>query len=80
MRIGIIFRETVEHMLSINAAMKMPVADTVTTVHAEGVAVAEDDRSQKLILIGLTPVVNDVVAEDAVLRMALALEEERIGS
>ena len=67
-------------MLSINVAMKMPVADTVKTVHAEGVAVAEDDRSQKLILIGLTPVVNDVVAEDAVLRMALALEEERIGS
>ena len=67
-------------MLSINVAMKMPVADTVKTVHAEGVAVAEDDRSQKLILIGMTLAVEDVVAEVAVHRMSFALEEERIES
>ena len=80
MHIGIIFRETVEYISSVNTAVEMPVADTLTTVHAGGVAVAEDDRYQKLILIGLTPVVNDVVSEGVVSIMALSLEEECIYS
>ena len=50
------------------------------TEHVEDVAVVEDDRFQKLILIVLTMSVEDVAAEDEVHRMALALEEEHIDS
>ena len=39
---------------------------------------SEDDRSQKLKLIGQTPAVEDVVAEDADHKTALASEEELI--
>ena len=41
---------------------------------------AEDNRYQKLIPIVMTLYVNDVVPEDAVHRMALALEEGHIDS
>ena len=44
------------------------------------VAVAEDDKSQKLILISLTPPVEYVVSEEVVHRMAPDLKEERIDS
>ena len=65
-------------MIAVNASVKILVVDAVIMVHAGGLAVAEDDRSQKLILIGLTPAVEDVAAECLVNRMALTLEEERI--
>ena len=48
-------------------------SDAVTAVHAGDVAVTEDNIFQKLILISPTTVVEDVAAEDAVHRMALAL-------
>ena len=41
---------------------------------------AEENRYQELILIGLTPAVEDVVGEEPVHSMVLALEEERIES
>ena len=50
------------------------------TVHVGGMALVEDDRFQNLILIGLTLVMEDVVVEDLVHRMALDLEEECIDS
>ena len=50
------------------------MADAVRTAHAGGVAVAEDNRFQKLILIGLTLAMEDVATEDAVHTMALALD------
>ena len=56
------------------------MADAVTTAHVGDVAVVEDGRFQKLILIVLTMSVEDVAAEDKVHRMALALEEEHIDS
>ena len=52
----------------------------VTTVHVSDVAMEDYGIFQKLILIGLTLAVEDVVAEDAVHRMALALEDKRIYS
>ena len=67
-------------MSAINEAAKRLVIDLVTTVHKGEVSVAEDSRSHKLIIIGKTPAVEDVVAEDLVHRMALNLEEERIDS
>ena len=46
----------------------------MVTIHCVGyVAVVEDGRFQKLILINMNPSVEDVAAEDAVHIMALAL-------
>ena len=73
MTIRMLFRGTVKHMLSVNEAMEGLASDAVTAVHAGDLAVTEDNRFQKLILISPTPVVEDVAAEDAVHRMALAL-------
>ena len=67
-------------MLDVNAAMQIMVADVVTAVHAGDLAMTEDDRSQKLILMGLTAALEDGAAEDAVYRMTLALKEEFIDS
>ena len=49
-------------------------------LHVGYVTVYENNRSQKLILIGLNTSLEDVVADDAVHRMALVLEEEHIDS
>ena len=78
--IGMLIGETVKNMLAANTAVQSLVADAVTAVHVGNMAVAEDCRSQKLILIVLTLAVEDVVAEDAVHIMALTLEEESIES
>ena len=60
--------------------MKIMVEDVVTTVCAGSIAVAEDDRYQKLKLFGKTPAMEDVVAEDVVHIIALNLEEDIIDS
>ena len=78
--IGMLFRETVDHMLVVNTAVEIMVVDTVTTAHVGCVAMEEDGRFQKLILIGLTPAVEDVVVKDAVHIMALNLERGVIDS
>ena len=78
--IGMLFSKTVKNMLAINAYIQRMLEDTVTTAHEGDVATAEDDRSQKLILIGMTPFMDDVIAEDAVHRMEPDFEEEHIGS
>ena len=70
----------VKHMVDINAVVQRIMADAVMTAHEGDVVVSEDDRSDKLILIGLTLSVEYVVAEDVVHRMSIALEEERIDS
>ena len=51
-----------------------------TMVHTGDMAMAEGDRFQKLKLIGQTPDVEDVVAEDVEHKMVLALEGGRIDS
>ena len=63
--IEVLFMKTVRHMLFVNTSVQRLVADVVRTVHAGDSSVAEDNIFQKLILIGLTPAVEDVVAEDA---------------
>ena len=73
--IGMLLRETVDHMLAFNASVESLVAETVKIEHAGDVVVVEDGIFQKLELIILT-----TVLEDAVHRMALALEEELIKS
>ena len=75
--IGMLFRETVEIMLAANTAVQSLVAEAVTAVHAGNADVAEDDRSQKLMLICLTPAVENVATKNAVHIMAIALEEDR---
>ena len=67
-------------MLVVNEAVQSLLADMVTTVCEGGVSMAEDNIFQKLILIGPTPAVEDVVAEDGEHIMELALEEEHIDS
>ena len=67
-------------MLAVNTSAEGLAEDAATMVHVGDVAIAKDIRFQKLILIGLTPALEDVAAEDAVQRMTLALEEERIDS
>ena len=74
------FREAFEHMLAVNASVEGMVADTVMTAHTGDVAMEEDNIFHKLILISLNLSVEDVSKEDAVHRMALALEEERTDS
>ena len=54
--IGMLFREMVKHMLYVNVDVQRLVADEVTIFNAGDVAMAEDNRYQKLILIGLTQV------------------------
>ena len=72
--IGILFRETVNHMLTVNTAMKSLVAEAVTKVHAGDMVVAEYIRSQKLKLIGQTSSVEGMVAKDVEHKMLQALE------
>ena len=84
--IGMIIRETVHHMVAVNAAVQRIIADAVITVHVGGVDVAmaisvdEDDISNKLKLIGKNPAMEDVVTDDAEHRMSLDSEEEHIDS
>ena len=78
--IGTLFRDTVEHMLDVNAAVKRLGEVVVTKVHVGEATVAKDEISQKLILIGMTTVVENAVTEDAVHRMLIALEEDHIDS
>ena len=73
-----LFRETVNNMLDISTDMQRLVVDVVTTVHAGGMDVAEDDIFQKPILIIPTLAAKDVVTEYAEHIMALASEEEHI--
>ena len=73
--IGMLIGETVKNMLAANTAVQSLVADAVTAVHAGEMAVVEDGISKKLILIGMTPYTEDVVAEYAVHIMEDALEE-----
>ena len=54
--------------------------DAEIKVHAGGVAMAKDVRSQKLKLIGHTQAVEDVVIEFVEHKMALDLYEYRIES
>ena len=77
---GMLFRETVNHMSAVNTAIQRLVADAVKMAHARGAVVIEDGISQKLLLIGLNQDVENVVAEDEVHIMSLALWEERIDS
>ena len=72
--IWILFKETVQHILFYNTDLQRLVVDVAVKVHAGDVAVEEDDRFHKLILIGLTPAKEDVVAEEMEHRMSLALE------
>ena len=72
--IGILFRETVNHILTVNTAMKSLVAEAVTKVHAGDMVVAEYIRSQKLKLIGQTSSVEGMVAKDVEHKMLQALE------
>ena len=78
--IMMLFRETADHMLAVNVAVKRPVVVSLAAVHIGCMAVVEDNRYHKLILTGLAPAVEDVSAEFAVQRMPLDLEEERIDS
>ena len=80
MKIGMPFRAMVEHMLAINGAVEGLVVGMVITAHAWDVEVVEDDRFQKLVLIGLTLSVDYLYVEGTVQRMALYLEEDRIES
>ena len=77
---GMLFMETVNHMSAVNTAIQRLLADAVKMAHAGGAVVIEDGRSQKLLLIGLNQDVENVVAEDEVYIMSLALWEERIDS
>ena len=67
-------------MLAVNTSVLRLVLDPETAVHAGDMAMAEQDRSQKLKLIGHTLDVDDVVAEDGEHKMVLTLEEEHIDS
>ena len=78
MPIGITFRATVENLLAINVDVGGMVADTVMAAHVGDMAEAEDNIFQKLILIGLTPYMKNVAADNAVHKMALDMVEERI--
>ena len=78
--IRLLFREMVKEMLVTNTVVQRLVADVETMVHVGHVAVAEEDRSKKLKLIGQNPAVEDVVTEDVVHRIDIALEEDRIDS
>ena len=60
--IGMPFRGMVEYMLSVNSAVEGLMVDAVTTAHAMYVAVVEDNRFQRLILVSLTPSVEYVAA------------------
>ena len=78
--IGMPFRGAVEYMLAVNADAEKLVAESVATAHEGDVDMEEDDIFQKLILIGMTLSVEDVVAEDAMKGMALDLKKECIDS
>ena len=78
--LGMTFRGMAENMSAVNTAVEGLVADALTKAHAWDVAMAEDVKFQKLILIGLTPAVEDVDTDYAVHRTELNLEEERIDS
>ena len=67
-------------MLAINASMEGLLADAATTVNTGEVYVVEDRRFQKLILIVMTPAMEDVAVECAVHRMALSLRRSILTS
>ena len=73
--IGMLFIETVDHILSVNAAVKRLVVVAVTTANDVNMGMAEDSRTHELILIILDPAIDDVVVEDGVHIIALTLEE-----
>ena len=60
--IGMPFRGAVERMLAVNVSMERLAADALMTGRVGDVAVAEEGRFQKLILIRLAPAVEDVSA------------------
>ena len=78
--IRMLFRDAAKHMLVVNAAVKMLLENVVTAAHTGDVSVVEGVIYHKMILIGMTPAVADVVADDTVIIMMIALEEERIES
>ena len=49
--IGMLFRETIRHMITVNAAVQRLVADVVTAVYEGDVVMEDDGRFQKLKLI-----------------------------
>ena len=71
--IWIAFMGKVNYMLAVNRSMERMVVDAVRTEHAGGVAVAEDNIFQNLILIGLTLAMEYVATDDTVHRMAPVL-------
>ena len=71
-----LFRETFDHMLAVNSAMLILVADAEILVHAGDMDVVDENKSQKLKLIGQPPGMEDVVEEDAGVKIELASEEE----
>ena len=58
-----LFRETVKHTIVVNTSIRRLVVNAETTVHAGDVAVEEDNRYQKLKLIGQTLALEYVAAE-----------------
>ena len=68
------------YTLAVNTFAQIIVGYMVVTVHTGDIDVTEDSITQKLILISITLYIEDLVAEDAVHRMVLALEEVRIDS
>ena len=75
-----LFRDSDEHMLAVNASVRTMVTDTETTEHAGKMAVAEEKISQKLKLVVQTTYTEDVVTEDTDHKIELASEEEHIYS
>ena len=61
--VGMPFRGAVKHVLAVNSDVEGLVVYMVTTAHAGDMNVAENARFQKLILIGRTPLVDDLAAE-----------------
>ena len=72
--IKILFKETVQHMSSVNVSFKRLAVEAVMISHSGDVAMLEEIIFWGLIPIGLTPAVEYVVAEEAVHRMALSLK------
>ena len=74
---GMLFKEKVEHMSTVNVAVEGLVAGVAMTTHAGDVDVAEDAKFQKQPRIEQKPAEARVKDEAADHRMALASEEER---
>ena len=74
---GTLFKERVEHTLGVNAAEGGLLQVAEAKAHAAGVVVAGDATFQRLPPIGQSPTMEkEQDAEAAVLKMALASEEE----